>query len=888
MNIKNKVWLIFFGLFLKSFSEEFTMEELNSLYNDKLISQEEYNILKNEINGNTQEDSGYYQLKINGKQVSSLYSVIRKDNKSYLALEEFLTLLNLNNYDKKAEEYKIYLGNSLEEVRINTKRNKVVRNGKNIDVQDSWYLMKNDKLYIEKDIFKELFLSELRIENATLRVDMYVNFATPEEVNSILNITADKLNNVEVEKEILYRGTRKLFDLGYTRIQLGESISRENSSDKYDTHWDGSLDYQGSLLYGEVYANFDLKERELGEVRLEYENVWKDHTFVVSNRKNDSQREWGLAFYKDEGFINDGKKIIIRETVPLGSRAELIYMGTPIAIEDEESGIVEFTNDMIVADRTYHLRVHTPDGKISEKEIRTTEDYNRQNKNEVKYDLNIDQNKSEHKYITRGNVYYGITDNFTLGGGYTRDIVDTDDGYKYFNASNLELVYGGVYNGYSYTFRTSGEKTFSSIKEFDKNLDDRYRYELLGEVRVGKYKYKLSEENYGKYYDEKKRDIFEFQYDILDSTRITYDYERTKRRDNISISLNDNDNRDKSQKLGFTHDFTWYKVLFGTSVKFDLDDSNEHEYSVNSYYGGWRSLSARLENRWEKSGKEYETTLSLYNNNFRGLFDVSLELGYSNMDKEKVTFKISMDIDNWLSFDSNITRGGGNDFRIGIDKVVDLKNPKAKLDGLDVSRVNVTTFIDSNNNNIFDKDEIVIDGVEVMIGDQKIITDKDGRGTFYNISNGLLHDLKPTIKKPAFTIGNNKIRVLSNVSSTVEAFIPVKPMINLHGMVELDKVLGLDENEKEAFYSDILIEIKDENGKTIELVAPDNTGMFDVSGLFPNNYYIEVSYTGTKYDIKSLLKEMKLDYRRSENIDGFEHRISFNVTNKTIKLTQLI
>lgn len=878
--MKKKILFLFLlGMFSKVFSAEYTLEELDALYNDKVITQEEYSILKKEILGSNELESGYYNLKINGKQVTNIYSVATKGERAYLNLEEFLTLLNLNNYEKKDSVYKIYLGNSLEEVVIDTKKNRVSKNGKNISLKENWYSMEKGNLYLEKDVFQELFLSYCTVDNSTLQVSMYVNFATPEEISSILDVTADKLKNVDVQPDIVYRGKRSLFDLGYTRVQLGQSFVKNEHEKKYKSNWDGSLEYQGGLLYGEFFAGYDLKEKELRDLKLEYENIWNDHTFVINNRGNGSKREWGLAFYKDKGFTTDGSKITIKESVPIGSRAELIYMGTPIAIEDEVNGSVEFTNDMIVGDRTYQLKIYTPDGKITLKEIKTVEDYNRQNRHEIKYDFSIDENKDKKRYATKGNVFYGITDNFTLGGGYTRDIVDTENGYKYFDSNSLEVIYGEVYNGYSYTLRTSGEKTWNSFDEYSKKLDDRYKYEVMGDLRVGKYKYKLSQENYGKYYDEKRRNNFEFQYDVFDNTRLTYDIEDMKRYDKT---------KERSEKLGFSHDFTFKKVLLGSSAKFDLKDSNKNEYSLNAYYNGWQSMTARLENKWENSGKDYETTLNFYNNNFRGLFDVSVELGYSNIRKESVTFKVSLDIDNWLTFDSNISKNGSKEFRVGIDRVIDLKNPKVRIDSMDVSRVNVITFIDNNNNNILDSDEITIDGVEVTIGNQKLVTNKKGRGTFYNISNGLLHDLKPKIKKPSFALGDNKIKVLSNVSSTVDAYIPVKPMINLHGVIELDKILKLNEQEKEDFYSEILIEIKDEKGKTIELVSPDNTGTFDVSGLFPDSYNIEVSYVGTKYNIESLAKEMKLDYKYNEFVLGFEHKITFNVTNQSIKLTEHI
>lgn len=872
-----KIILLLLSISFNIFSADYTLDELETLYKYKALTQEEYNILKNELVGSSEIKTGYYNLKINGREVSNLYFVANENNNFYFDLEEFLKLLDFKNYEKTKDGYKIYLSDSLDEVVISTTNNKVSKNGKYFTLKENWYLHEDNKFFLEKSIFQELFLSYCSIDTNTLQVIMDVSFLTPEEITKVLNITIDKLKNKDIQNDIIYRDNKSLFDLGYLRLEIGENFSKKEKEKNYKSSWDGSLEYQGGLLYGELFLNYNIKEKQIDDIKLEYSDIWNNHTFAIDNKVNSEYREWGLRFYKDKGFINDGAKILIRENVPIGSRVELIYMNTPIAVEDEHNGEVVFSNNMIISDRTYKLKIYTPDGKIIVKEITTVEDYDRQNKNEIKYDLSLNERKEYNKYILNSKVYYGITESFTLGGGYNRDIDETTNNkYKYFDSSSLDLIYGGVYNGYSYTIKTSGEKTWNSYINFqDKSLNDRYKYELLGDIRIGKYKYKYSQVNYGKYYDEKQKDNFEFQYNLADNFRFTYDYE------NLKKYIEENE---KDSKIGLNYDFNHNGILVGSNIKLDLNDSSKHEYSINTYYSGWDQATVRLENKWDNSGRDFESTLSLYNNNFRGLFDFTAELKYSKERKEMLTFKLSLDINDWLAFDSFVNKNGEQNFRIGIDKVVDLKNPKVSLTSMDVSRVNVTTFIDNNNNNIFDKDELPIDGVEVTIGNQKVITDNSGKGTFYGISNGLLYDLKPKIKKPSFALGNNKIKVLSTVSSTVEAYIPVKPMINLHGIIELDKILNLNDREKEEFYSNILIEIKDDKGESIELVAPDNTGIFDISGLFPDSYILEVSYLGTKYDISSLTKKMKLDYKYNDSVLGFEHQITFNVSNHNIKM----
>ncbi|MGL5639366.1 MAG: hypothetical protein ACRCW7_08480, partial [Cetobacterium sp.] len=158
------------------------------------------------------------------------------------------------------------------------------------------------------------------------------------------------------------------------------------------------------------------------------------------------------------------------------------------------------------------------------------------------------------------------------------------------------------------------------------------------------------------------------------------------------------------------------------------------------------------------------------------------------------------------------------------------------------------------------------------------VTDKNGEGIFSNISNGILYDLKPSIKKPSFTLGTNKIQVKSSFSSTVEAYIPIKPMLNLNGVVNIDKKLGLTELQKDELYSNLIVEIKDLQDNTIDVAMPDNTGSFDISGLFPTEYVVKIEYIGTDFNLPPLAEVIKMNY--SEN--GEENTVSFNFLNNKI------
>ena len=159
-----------------------------------------------------------------------------------------------------------------------------------------------------------------------------------------------------------------------------------------------------------------------------------------------------------------------------------------------------------------------------------------------------------------------------------------------------------------------------------------------------------------------------------------------------------------------------------------------------------------------------------------------------------------------------------------------------------------------------DEGEKRVDYVAVKIGDQEQDTDENGETHFFGVPNNILYDLKPTIRKPSYTIGDTKIKILGQQVGTVVAHIPVKPMVTISGEFRFDKNLKLTDKEKESLYENTLIKVMDEKGKLIEYLHPEIDGTFEVSGLFTNKYMLEVEYVGSDSKIKKLAEKIQLGY----------------------------
>lgn len=876
-------------------AEEYTVEQLNELLEKKIITKEDYEILKKDSEGIKINSEGYYGLKVNGYLVSNSYRAFYEGEEFYLCVDDFLSVLNIP-IEENSNIKRFKLGERQESVTIDFNKNKITKGSKNIDVNDKSIRKKDKEIYLSVDCFKSIFLThyEMNIEN--LRIEMYLSFSTPQDILEELESKQFRLENKQKENELLFIGRRELFDLGYLRANLGYSFTRTRENKKYQKDWSGTLDYQGPLLYGEFRTSYNLKTDTLGAITLKYADVWKNHTFEYSSNpsgddihgRNFGSRASGFRFYKDKGYIEDDIGIRIVQSVPLGSKVELVYMGTPIAIADEKDGQVVFESQIIKTDRTYEIRVYPPNGEFYTKLIKTTEDYDRQKRHEYSYDLALDEKKTAGgRYSFKGNVYYGITENLTMGLGFTREPTDfykpsvtmadkeNSKYYRYTHDVNGNIVYGGVINSLAYTFKVGASKSLDdyvleSGSDYGRSYKDKYILDTTLDLRYEKWKAVFTEKYNGRYYDNKREDSIKLSYELLKGLNIDYNYNLTRMYDEY---VKYGKKRTKTESMGATYDYYLGPVLFSAGGTFDLLNSMNNNYSLSAYYNGWKSIAMRLENRWTNSGKDYETVLSLYNNNFADIFDFSTEIRYTDKKEKLITFKFGVDISDWVDIGFNADNKGNRRVDVALDKVFDLRNPRMNTNGGNVSRIYVTAFVDANNNDVYDEGEELLEGVDITIGKDVLTTDKKGRAVFYGMGNGILFDITPTIKKPHFALGNNKIKAISKYTSNVDVHIPVKPMIDISGYVEFDEELKLNATEKEEFYADVLIEIRDREGNSLELVAPDNTGHFDVSGLIPEDYQLEVYYLGTKYKIPNMKRDFTLSYNPGGK-DSFNYNIA--------------
>lgn len=882
---KLKNIIILLGLIINCsiYAADYTYEEIKELKDSNLITQEVYDILLAEIGEGEYQDENIFTLSIDGERVNKNYKVVSIGGDKYLPILNFLEILSIKNYVNEENLLKFELGEILKPIEIDKVKEKITFNDKIIEANFNEvvkYL--NDEIYLREDIFKDLLLTDLNIDENNSKIAMNLNFNSPRMMEKLrekaeIELEREKLKN---ENELVYTNERKLFELGNLRVNAYGEYEKDGISDKSDTKYVGEFEYQGSFLYGDLTTGYNTYTNEIDDTIINYKDILvKDHEFKVgSYNAGNGAREWGLTLNKNRGYFQNDKIYIIEYDVPIGSKVELLYYGIPIEIQDAYNGKVRFENPQIKEDRVYNLRITSPDGKIEIVEIKTSPIYNIQNKGEFEYNLELREDQISNKIRGFAEVFYGVTDNLTLGTKYDRKIEELNNKYKYIDTGRLELTYNDyIKSKYPFVFRIGTDRNLTSEKDsLNRDYSDKYKNDILFQIDINNTRITAENYSYGEYYSQKSESKFQLDYDVTDRLRLSYQYlDEIYRREE----------KDKQTNIGsIYYDYTLGNLLFSNSL--GISDNKENNYiGFNLYLNSYFSNTMSLENTWSGEDMEYEGKLNIYNSRLFSNLDYNISLSYSEREKERLTFEFEMDLYNIFTFGANFGNKGSRKYKAGIDTVVDLRSIKELKDikpinSIDSTNVKAIAFIDENGNNKYEENEELVENVEIKVAGESKNTDKNGEVYFYGVQNNAKIEVGTMIRRPSYTMGDTNIYVYGTGTGSVVAYIPIKPMMTLQGLLELDKGLNLSESERKDLYDNIVIQVKDKNGKIIESTLAEENGEFIISGLFTDKYLLEVEYIGTKFKIKGMKENITIAYNKNSIQDiklaMFGNKIALN------------
>lgn len=788
-----------------------------------------------------------YTLKVKGQVCSFSYPVINEKGKYYFSLFNFLEAIGFTNYERENNRVTLLLGENNDRKEIDFSKLQEKRD----------YFFERGEYYLSIEILKEYLLEDYRWDKENLTLNITPNFTLPEEIGFIIDAKEQELLNKKLKNTLYYKGSRKLIDAGNMRANLEGSINNSSDVEK-KRDWDGYLEYSGSLLYGNLVTDYDLKEHKFGDFEITYSDILEDYKLELGIYGID--REKGLNFKKDRGYFDNGREYVVREDVPLGSRAELLYNGIPIEIEYEENGQVVFANTLLKDGREFLLKIYAPDGKIYERTIKINKDYNQQEKGKFGYDIYMRENKEAHRTESEWNVYYGYTNNLTLGFGYNQIPRLIEGQYLSERTISTEFIYSDMFYGNPYTFDyelTKGLNMAKSAYEERESgyIDRKYNWQHKFILDTDIKKFHIDYEHYekGKYYDSRQEYYLDLEYDLTDYISLKYSTENKKY---YEAGKNE---RDYNYGVEFSN--TWKSLL----VSYDIEKNREKEIvqGLDLYYTGFSQVIAKLQNDWDENGY-YTGEFTLMNKSWSDVLEYSLSIKYDREEREVYTFDFKVKLDNWLEIGTLLKKNGDKRTYIGIDRVFNLKNPKENMNSLENATIKAIAFIDGNNNNKFDKEELPVSDVLVEFGNRSVVTDENGIAYIYGIPSYIDYELKISSERPSFKTDSNIIKVRGIGSSEIEAYIPVKPMIFFTGTLDIKEV---NDREKDLILSNLEIIVTNEEQKFYKIFSPDYEGQFYLYDITPGIYDISINYNGEDFKLKNYWAKLELKYTEENHGD---------------------
>lgn len=273
----------------------------------------------------------------------------------------------------------------------------------------------------------------------------------------------------------------------------------------------------------------------------------------------------------------------------------------------------------------------------------------------------------------------------------------------------------------------------------------------------------------------------------------------------------------------------------------------------------------RFENTLDEEDN-YEAELRINNTRWMDNLDFSMGMKYSEDKKVEYVLEFVLKFDNWLEFGSLLEKNGNKRTYVGIDRVVNLKNPMQNMNSLENTVVRAIAFLDRNDNNKFDKDEERISDVEITLGQKKVLTDENGEACIYGIPSYSDYELTAQSRRPSHDGRAARVKVRGLGSSEIKAYIPIKPLITFTGDIEFKK--------DQSAVSDVRIKLnkisENESGK---IIYPESSGEFYIDSLTPGKYKVEIEYFGDEYNILNKVYETELlytDENAGENYQSFE------------------
>lgn len=757
------------------------------------------------------EDS-YVSLRV--KRYNHGFFKVSSLERNYIDIEEFAEVIE-GEVRVEGERVEMILSPTAEVI-LDMEKNTVTYNEEMTILKEGEVKIEGEKCLISIDLLERV--GQVRYSEDDLLLEFTPDFPLRYEVKEEAvdrRMIFDNKRNGETTPHEVTVAEAPLFTLGKVK-------GTYSNRDLEDSEHTFDIDYTNRTLGGQLSTSIDTVEGDVSYWNLTYDDILKDKEIVIGDTTSNlsylpNTGFEGLAIKSDSYSVKFGR-VTIDGYAESGSVVELYKNGTLYDYVIAKGGEYSFENLEVNSSTEFLVRVYDEDSNYREEEIDLRSTRNIQEKGETDYNLFIGET-DDHKRLKAGEVYYGVNEGTTLGGGY----ISLEDDYGGdFGQGSIIQRFKALPLAYRLTVQSNGDDTDYEGAVYLEVADHDLEYEFI----------------------RSQSDIYDFE----DKDRISLGGSREGVYYDLAYT-------DEDESVEYEADLSFYlkNVALETGYTHRKDDEGvqSHIYSAKvstPLWGRARGIAEIDIVDEEEKGlrEEYEVRVQNYSSESSMEYSAFVR---NDGEETRVGIEVSYDLIRGVTGTVN-HYDGDTKFGVRAEKTLVLDQMEVTDDSMDESWVYGRIYYDENGNGIYDKEEkpaqgnILFNGEEISLEDGEYFIEgisPDGINKI-NISRFRMH--------PVWKAEDDYIYVEGRSGTGQRMDIPLVRMGNIPGA----SYLGAG-----------TLEIYRE-GELVRSQETEEDGFFIVEDLPYGDYVLRVNGREVRYTTGDMEKERFIEIKE----DGLE------------------
>ncbi len=720
--------------------------------------------------------------------------------------------------------------------------------------------------------------------------------------NEYLKYREDKRKNLLNNKEEnVIEEEWKVFTPGILSLGYSKSNIKKDASNLY-------LNYNNHLLYGnftmdlsythnENYDNLKVNTINWKRDVLDERNLILGDTYLRKNYnigENSSIIGLNLGSKNSWDSSLDVNKKTIRGTAPSGTIVELYENGILRDYLEVKGGEYNFPIETKGGNRTYEVWLYNADGSIEKKKISLYGNNNFVEAGKFDYDIQVGQEEEHQEFLYNANIYYGVTENLTLGIGGANALSNE------YNLSSKKNDY--LNTSFLQSFSTQGRwsSLIGGSLIFNSEDTEEKFYQVEGQVSSDKVTHLIGIENY----KDLDSDFYTETYDEKLYLRSNFSLFNA----NASLSYeNEKGNQyEEVDRYGASIYGTLIRGKVSTSINYTYENIEEKNGIKSDYDKLGVSFSYYISNPvyrrfMETVTVDYQTSnfstdsygIRFYKNKGNNSLDYSLGYRVSKNEKDLIEFSFSYTFGDALELRSRSTSTSEStttnfSAHTNVNFGMDQKLRKNRTSGK--SNVKGRVYIDTNSNGIFDYGDEIIEDVSITSSGTQTLSDENGYYELPLITPKYKQEIKIRNKNQSLFgsyIFPEKYNIKTLPGGVLKLDIPVSQVKTIIGTFDFNRDFYLE--DVNDFLSSVkLSALNLQSNKITPLEVSNETIIQDIP---QGKYLISIEYFNA--DKKLEKEEFIVDISQSDDFESYldfeinkekrdEYKVSLKVNDKVI------